>query len=157
MAYYVLTHPNIDEVERLRREHRELEAKNDRMERRNEQLRRKIDALRENPAFMARRARQRAGMVRPGEMVLQFDDERERRSLRIRVEVDDDELTVAGESSTTEELEERLSGLKERLPESVLRIRFSPSVEPIRKARILEIVDQSAFEASEVETEEMSG
>lgn len=57
----------------LRAELAEVERVNDRLQREVGRLRREVDALRSDPAAVERVARDELGMVRPGELLFQFE------------------------------------------------------------------------------------
>ncbi len=143
LAYYVWTHPNRGRLERLRGEHRQLERKNDRLAEKNDELRREIVAMREDPRLAERRARARGGLARPDELIVQFDEPAESRKLQVELRVEPAGLVLAGERLEVEQLAGELARLHEQLAGARLTVTFAEQVGPLRKERIIEVVDDS--------------
>lgn len=144
LAYYVLTHPGLERVERLQNKYESLKNKNERLADKNERLREKIVALREDPRLAERRARERARLARPDELVLQFgSDDTANRPMRVELDVRADELELAGESVGIDGLASALEEMHRELPEAQLTVTFADDVGPLRKERIIDLVDHS--------------
>lgn len=144
LAYYVMTHPDLERVEKLRREYQSLEEQNDQLAAKNKKLRRQIVALRKDPRLAERRARERSGMARPDELVVQFEGEEESADrLEVELSVGVDGLRLAGEAVEVDRLEGALGEIHADLPEASLTVSFDTEVGPLRKERIIDIVDQS--------------
>ena len=144
LAYYVMTHPDLERVEKLRREYQSLEKQNDRLAAKNKKLRRQIVALRKDPRLAERRARERSGMARPDELVVQFEDGEESADrLKVELTVEVDRLRLAGETVEVGKLEGALEEMHRDLPEASLTVTFDTDVGPLRKERVIDIVDQS--------------
>jgi len=153
LAYYVFTHPARDRVRQLRQEYKSLRSQNDRLERKNERLRREIVALREDPRLAERRVRQRAGLARPNELIVQFEgDDGSESALQIELRVTPESLRVAGESETFDTLGRRLESLREEFPDAQLNVRVEEGVSILRQERVRDLLDDSPYSNVEVPT-----
>ncbi len=61
-------------LQQLQDEQHRIEASIEARKRANRELRRELDALRHDPAYQERLAREELGLVRPGEIVYRFPD-----------------------------------------------------------------------------------
>lgn len=144
LAHYVWTHPDRRRLGELDREHRQLEKQNDQLAEKNDKLRRELRAMREDPRLAERAARARGGLARPNELVVQFDrEEKGARELQVEMQVEADAVVLAGERLEVDELSEALARMHERLPGAKLTVRFGEEIGPIRKERVIEVVDES--------------
>jgi cell division protein FtsB len=144
LAYYVWTHPDRGRLAELEREYQKLEKQNDQLAEKNEKLRREIRAMREDPRLAEREARARGGLARPNELVVQFErDERDARELQVEMQVEADAVVLAGERLKVDGLSEALARMHERLPGAKLTVRFGDEIGPLRKERVIEVVDDS--------------
>lgn len=154
LAYYVLTHPGIDRVERLESEYQSLKEKNERLARKNERLRKTIVGLRDDPRLAERQARDRAGLARPDEVVVQFAEEEGAREFEVELDVRPHAIRLASEELGIEELDERLEEMNETLPGAGLTVEIDGEVGPLRRERVLDIVDRSSVASPGVRTAE---
>ena len=144
LAYYVLTHPDLERVEELEQEFRKLKRQNDKLAEKNQELRRRIVALREDPRLAERQARARGGLARPDELVVQFEGESsDDQALQVEMTVEPDRITLAGEQLAVDHLAERLETMAGELPAAKLTVKFDDEVGPLRKERVIGIVDES--------------
>lgn len=144
LAYYVLTHPDLERVEELREEYESLEEKNDELADKNERLRRRIVALRKDSRLAERQARERSGLARPNELVVKFEDDGdEERTLKVDLTVEPDELRLAGRTVEVDGLGDELEKMHDELPNANLAVTFDKEVGPLRKERVIDIVDKS--------------
>lgn len=72
-------YPLIKQNERMRQELQQVQAKVKVEEDRNHQLRSQVEAARTSPKTVERMARASLGYARPGEIVIRFEDARQRR------------------------------------------------------------------------------
>lgn len=70
----ILAEEGLPRYRALQAEQVDLDAQNERMRREVRDLQREVDALRTDPAAIERIARDELGMVRPGEVIFQFDE-----------------------------------------------------------------------------------
>lgn len=145
LAYYILTHPSQDRVRKLEREFQKLKRQNDELAEENETLRRKIVALRDDPRLAERQARARGGLARPDELIMQFQQNEgsDRQALQVEMTVGTDQVTVAGEQVSVDRLADRLEQLAGELANAKLTVMFDDAVGPLRKERVIGIVDKS--------------
>lgn len=145
IAYYVLTHPNRAEVDRLRGELDQLEARNDALRASNTELEREVVALRDDPRLAERRARSAAGLAKPDELIFKFERPGEQGAVpvEVRLEVAPQKITLAGHALTVEDLPGELTELREQLPSAHLEVVFDEELGPIARQRIRDLVDAS--------------
>lgn len=143
LAYFVLTHPSIQKRKKLKREVEQLETKNQKIRHENRQLKRQILALERNSKYREQKARQLSGLVRPGELVLHFDDSESGPGPTVEVNVADKAIRVAGESVAIDRLGEKLVRLHRDLRAPKLKVTFSAEVDPIRKQRVRDLLENS--------------
>jgi len=70
----ILAEEGLPRYRALQAEQVDLDAQNDRMRREVRDLQREVEALRSDPGAIERIARDELGMVRPGEVIFQFND-----------------------------------------------------------------------------------
>ena len=145
LVYFVFSHPGLDRLEELEREHRSLQAQNEALAAQNEDLEQQILALRDDPRLAERRARETVGLARPEELIFQFARPRKERTVRVRLTATSDSLEVAGEAVELAGLEQALRALHEEIPDARLAVSIADEVTPIERQRILDIVSASAL------------
>lgn len=143
VAYYVFSHPNLGQLERLEGELARLSAQNEALARENEALERQIRALREDPRQVERRAREVAGLARPDELIFQFEEPDQAVAVRVRLKVESEGLEFAGQRIEAAELLAALGALREEMPHATLVVTVDEEVGPIERQRIVDIVDAS--------------
>lgn len=143
LVYFVFSHPGLEQLERLERELRSLEAQNEELAARNEDLEHQILALRDDPRLAERRARESSGLARPNELIFQFEEPDEAVAVRVRLEVGAERLELAGETVALEALDDELEALQQRMPQAVLEIHVDDEVTPIERQRVVDIVEES--------------
>lgn len=141
LTYYVMSHPNLEKVERLRGELDELRQENDDLARQNATLEQEIIALRNDPRLAERRAREAAGLARPGELIYQFEEPDEPLEVEVRLVVRSDAMELAGKTVTIDDLAGALGELRRELPGARIDVRFDEKVDPIRRQRVLDAVE----------------
>lgn len=146
IAYYTLTHPNREEVGRLRGELDNLEARNESMRVQNQGLERKILALRDDPRLAERRARESAGLAKPHELIFKFDRPEAPKAVRVLLEVSPKKISLAGRDVPLDKLNKELGVLQENVPNAKLEVRFDEALGPIARQRIQDMLDSSPFE-----------
>jgi cell division protein FtsB len=145
LAWVAVRHPARDRVADLEAELQNLEEQNDRIAEQNRELRRRIQALRRDPRALRRRARMSAGLARPGELIIQFDNPNAGGRLQIELVVNTDEFKLAGETFEEEALDDELSQARRAFPTARLRVQFDESVGARRRRAVLDTVRASAF------------
>ncbi|MFU8804124.1 MAG: FtsB family cell division protein [Bradymonadaceae bacterium] len=148
-AYYVLTHPNHDQVERLDRELHGLQEQNREMARKNAELEKKIIALRDDPRLAERQARESVGLARPDELVFQFEEPEEAIRVQVRLNAKQDSLQLAGKAVSLDQLSTSLESLREEISGAKLLVVFDEDVDVLRRQTIIDIVDASPLAPAE--------
>lgn len=143
LVYFVFTHPSVDRIEELESELGDLEAQNEELEERNEDLERQITALRDDPRVAERRARESRGMVRPEELIFQFEEDDDPAAVQVPLKVGPERLELAGEILKMAELDARLVELADDLPRAELQVDVEDEVGPIERQRVVDIVEDS--------------
>ena len=143
LVYAIFTHPGVDRLEVLQAELDELQTQNRQLAERNDELERQILALRDDPRLAERRARESVGLARPGELIFQFEEDDEEVTMHVWLEVDDDELRLAGQPVELADLGEELEGLDTRLPTAALNVEVDDEVGPVERQRVVDIVEAS--------------
>jgi hypothetical protein len=145
LAWVVMRHPGRDRVADLEAELQNLEEQNNRIAEQNRELRRRIQALRRDPRALRRRARMSAGLARPDELIIQFDNPNAGGRLQIELVVTADTLTLAGETFEEGALGDELRQARRAFPTARLRVQFDDSVGARRRRAVLDTVRASAF------------
>lgn len=148
-SYYVLTHPNLEQVERLTQEYEQLEAQNNQLAQQNSELERKIVALRDDPRLAKRRAREAVALAKPNEMIFQFEAPEESVAVRVHLRVDSDSAQLAGNTVKLSDLAQGLVTLRHELPAAQLVVQIDDTVSAIRRQKVIDIVDASPFASTE--------
>lgn len=143
VAYYVFSHPNLEQLERLEGELAQLSAQNEALARENESLEQQIRALREDPRHVERRAREVAGLARPDELIFQFEEPDQAVAVRVRLNVAPEKIEFAGQPIELSRLADGLASLRAEMPNAVLTVTIDDEVGPIERQRIIDIVDAS--------------
>lgn len=146
LTYYVMTHPNLDKLDRLRGELDKLEAENARLADQNAELEREIVALRDDPRLAERRARESGGLARPGEVIFQFEEPQKPIEVDVKMVVTTDTIELAGKEVTVDDLPDALAELRRQLPGARVRIEVDEGVDPIRRQRIMDVVEEAPEE-----------
>jgi cell division protein FtsB len=146
IAYYTLTHPNRDEVGRLRGELSQLESRNESMRVQNQGLERKILALRDDPRLAERRARESAGLAKPHELIFKFDTPEAPQAVQVSLEVSPKKISLAGREVALDKLQKELGMLQHNIPNAALEVRFDDALGPIARQRIQDMVESSPLE-----------
>lgn len=141
LTYYVLSHPNRDRAERLRGELEELRGENDVLAKENAELEKTILALRADPRLAERRARETAGLARPGEVIYQFEEPDVPIEVGVRLEVTGTALELAGKGVELDALPDALRELRRQLPGARVDVEFEDGIDPIRKREVLDAVE----------------
>ncbi|GEM_PF-1973326 len=147
LAYQVFTDPVIDRAEEMESERRRLDERNEELAIENEQIQRQIVALRTDPRAAARRARREGGLARPGELVMQFGQPGAAGTMNVRLEVQADELRLAGQSVELGRLRSEIATLHEDVPSANLLVEFFGDVGPLRREQVRQLVADTAFES----------
>jgi cell division protein FtsB len=142
-AYYVLTHPNHAQLERLSRELAGLEEQNRQLARKNVELEKTIVALREDPRLAERRARESVGLARPDELVFQFESPEQPLEVRVRLRVRQEVIELAGRRTALETLEGALERLPQEITGARLHVVIDDDVDLLRRQQVLDIVEAS--------------
>ena len=146
IAYYTLTHPNRDEVGRLRGELGQLEQRNADLARENHALERSVLALRDDPRLAERRARSSSGLAKPDELIFKFERPGAPTPVQVVLDVTPRALTLAGRTVALDALEVELVKLREQLPNASLEVRYAPVLGAVARQRIQDMVEQSPIE-----------
>lgn len=142
-AYYVLTHPNHDQLERLGRELAQLQEQNRELGRKNADLEKKILALRDDPRLAERQARESVGLARPDELVFQFEEPEQARTVQVRLRVRQETVELAGKRMTLELLGQGLERLQDEISGARLLVVFDEEVDILRRQQVIDIVEES--------------
>lgn len=143
LVYFVFSHPSLDHLDELEREFVDLQMQNDELAERNANLERQIRALRDDPRLAERRARESVGLARPDELIFQFDEPDETLAVQVRLNVDTEQIELAGRFIELEELSQQLDALHHEMPQAVLNVHIDEAVTPIERQRVVDIVEQS--------------
>ena len=149
VGYYVFTHPNLGQVERLGDELEGLKSQNRALEAQNVALEKKIVALRDDPRLAERRARETVGLARPGEIIFQFEEPSEVVQVQVRLVVQQEKLELAGKKIAPTDLESALIMLRKEISGARLLVVFSKDADAILRQRITDIVDASPLAPAE--------
>jgi cell division protein FtsB len=74
LAFTVFGERGLLNLVRYQKERQELVAEAERLKAENQRLREEIERLKNDPSLIERLAREELGMVKPGELVIQFAD-----------------------------------------------------------------------------------
>lgn len=143
VSYYVMRHPNLDKIEHLRGELAKLQQENDKLAKENADLEEQIAALRDDPRLAERRARESAGLVRPGEVIYQFEEPDTPIRVDVKLVVRNGSLELAGKRVAMDELSSALIELKRQVPGAQLDVVMEDDVDPVRRQRVLDLVEAS--------------
>ena len=144
IAYYTLTHSNHQEVERLQREHAQLEARNTQMKRQNHELEQQVIALRDDPRLAEKRAREAGNLAKPHELVYKFEDDSDKAlGMQVKLMVSPSKVELAGQPVQPEELPAALERLASQIPDAYLEVTYDDALGPIARQRIQDILAQS--------------
>lgn len=146
LTYYVMTHPSLDRLDHLRDELTKLQAENQKLADQNAQLEQKILALRDDPRLAERRAREAAGLARPGEVIYQFEEPEEPIQVAVRMLVTTDGVELAGKKVEVDDLKGALAELRRQLPGARIEVDVKDGVDPIRRQRIMDVVKAAELE-----------
>lgn len=149
VGYYVFTHPNLGQVERLSEELEGLKSQNRALAAQNVALEKKIVALRDDPRLAERRARETVGLARPGEIIFQFEEPSEVVQVQVRLVVQQDKLELAGKKVAPADLESALIMLRKEISGARLSVVFSKDADAILRQRVADIVDASPLAPAE--------
>ena len=103
---------------------------------------------------LRRRARISAGLARPDELILQFDEQRTGGRLQIQLTAGSDQLQLAGRTFNMEALDDQLSRARRDFPTATLDVQFADQIDPRRRRVVLDTVRASAFRYTPEETDE---
>ena len=154
VAYFVFSHPSLERLDQLEREAAQLATQNQAMADRNQELERQIVALRDDPRLAERRARESAGLARPGELIFQFEEPDEEIRVRVRLRVDPDGMQLAGRAVELADLGATLEVLREEMPHAELTVGIDDEVGPIERQRVVDIVEASPMGPAKWEGDE---
>jgi cell division protein FtsB len=146
LTYFVMTHPNLEKAERLEKELDKLEAENSKLADQNAELEREIVALRNDPRLAERRARESAGLARPGEVIFQFEEPQKPIEVDVKMIVSMEKIELAGKEVTVDDLPDALAELRRQLPGARVQIEVDEGVDPIRRQRIKDVVEEASAE-----------
>lgn len=149
IGYYVFTHPNLGQVERLSEELEVLKSQNRELAEQNQALEKRIVALRDDPRLAERRARETVGLARPGEIIFQFEEPGEVVQVQVRLVVQADKLELAGKAVAPAELGAALAALRNEIRRARLSVIFSKEADAIMRQRVRDIVDASPLAPAE--------
>lgn len=144
-GYYVLSHPNLEQIEHMSAELEALKAQNHELARKNAELEERIVALRDDPRLAERRARETVGLARPDEIIFQFEEPEQALTVAVRLSVREDRLELAGRPVELEALGDALEALRREMPTARLTVAFAEDLGAIRRQRVIDIVDQSSL------------
>ncbi|MEM1348729.1 MAG: hypothetical protein AAGI01_09255, partial [Myxococcota bacterium] len=102
-------------------------------------------ALRDDPRLAERRARESAGLVKPDELVFQFDREQDPQTIAVELRATEDALVLAGEEVSAAALDAKLGELREHVDGAHLTVVFTEDTSALRRQRVRDIVDASAL------------
>ena len=144
IAYYTLTHSNHQEVERLQREHSQLEARNEQMRRQNQELEQQVIALRDDPRLAEKRARESGNLAKPHELVYKFEEPDDKNlSMQVKLKVSPSKVELAGQPVPLKDLPVALDRLARQIPDAHLDVIYDDALGPIARQRIQDILAQS--------------
>ncbi len=75
LAFTVFGDRGLINLVRYQKERQELVSQAQKLKEQNEELRAEIERLKNDPSYIERQAREELGMVKPGELVIQFSDD----------------------------------------------------------------------------------
>lgn len=151
LSYFVLTHPSRQEAKRLRGDLAQIQQKNQTVKQENALLERQVVALRDDPRLAERRARESAGLARPGELIYQFEAPRRRAGVTVELRASaDGVLRLAGETTAASELPKRLNALHKALPDARLKVFIHADINPLDRQRIEDLIQTSPVPLAEV-------
>ncbi|MBA2664696.1 MAG: septum formation initiator family protein [Bradymonadaceae bacterium] len=142
-GYYVFTHPNLGQVERLAEELEGLRLQNRELANKNAQLEKKIVALRDDPRLAERRARESVGLARPGEIIFQFEEPDTMITVQVRLVVKEEKIELAGKVVALDSLDAALVNLGRDVAGAKLSVVFVGEVGAILRQRIVDVVEAS--------------
>ena len=149
IAYYVFTHPSLDRAERLQDEVENLREQNEELADENDELQKKVVALRDDPRLAERKARESSGLVRPNEVVFQFEKPDEEVEVSVMLEVSVDALELAGKKLRIDQLRQGLVALDKDVPNARLRVEFDQKVDALRQQKVRDAVAESPLAPAE--------
>ncbi len=136
ITYFVMTHPNLEKLARLNGELEKLRGQNTALAGQNTKLEEEILALRDDPRLAERRAREDAGLARPGEVIYQFDEPEKPIEVAVTMNVTTDGIELAGKAVAIDDLADALTELRRQLPGARVEIDVADGVDPIQRQRI---------------------
>ncbi len=145
LGYFTLTHENNEEIARLERELGGLRAQNAEIARQNATLEAQVVALRDDPRLAERRARESAGLVKPHELIFQFEQPREAMAVEVALEVGPQLIRLAGQPVALGQLDAELRALIARVPGAMLRVRLDAALDPLARQRVVDVIDATAL------------
>ncbi|MFW5967388.1 MAG: hypothetical protein ACOCV2_07715, partial [Persicimonas sp.] len=113
-----------------------------------------VEELDEEGRLAERRARESSGLVRPGEVIFEFEEDDEAAATEVTLEVEPDSASLAGREVAIDQLEERLAELDRELSRAHLTVRFAEKTDELRRQRVREAVADSAMSDADFETVE---
>lgn len=149
ITYFVMTHPNLEKLEHLNGELEKLQGENDKLAAQNANLEEEILALRDDPRLAERRAREAAGLARPGEVIYQFPEPNEPIEVAVKMVVTTDAIELAGKVVSIEDLADALAELKRQIPGARVELEVADGVDPIRRQRIEDVAEAARKAAEE--------
>lgn len=141
ITYFVMTHPNLEKLEHLNGELQKLKNENSKLADQNAKLEEEILALRDDPRLAERRAREAAGLARPGEVIYQFDEPDVPIEVAVKMVVTTDAIELAGKEVEIDNLADALVELRRQLPGARVELDVADGVDPIRRQRIADVVE----------------
>lgn len=148
VAYFVFSHPGLDQLERMEHEARQLKAQNEALATRNQELESQILALRDDPRLAERRARETVGLSRPDELIIRFEEPGEAVRVRVRLRLSSEGVELAGRPVELSALPQALRTLREEMPQAELNVDIADGVGPIERQRVLDIIEASPMGAN---------
>jgi cell division protein FtsB len=137
---FVMTHPNLEKLEHLNGELEKLKRENDKLAGQNANLEKEIHALRDDPRLAERRAREAAGLARPGEVIYQFEEPEKPIEVAVKMVVTTDGMELAGKSVKLDELASALEELRRQLPGARVELDVKEGVDPIQRQKIEDVI-----------------
>lgn len=140
VTYFVMTHPSLEKMDHLTSELAKLKQENAKLAGQNAKLEEEILALRDDPRLAERRAREAAGLARPGEVIYQFSEPEQPIEVAVKMAVTVDGIELAGKAVAIDDLADALAELRRQLPGARVELDVADGVDPIRRQRIEDVI-----------------
>ena len=143
-VYWVMSHPNREKAVIMEKDLVSLRAENTALDEKNKKLQLEIAAIRTDPRFIERRAREVAPLIKKGEKIYQFRRDDSVKEVEVEVVIKVDSINVGGVKTQIADLASVLNKMKLETKEAVFRLAIKDDdLEPTQRKRLEEIVTKA--------------